>query len=134
MKKIFSGWFIADRKLSQSFSAEQLIKHYKELSLSLGINQPIPTPAIKPAIRYFYRQKITDRIPAFIAKVKKELPASEQGFILMQASYVGHFDSPEAALKILKDSESRFGHSIEYLKSIASTYQRLGNSKLAFSY
>ena len=69
-----------------------------------------------------------------MAKVKKELPASEQGFIIMQASYAGHFDSPAAALKILQDAESRFDHSVEYIKSIAATHMQLNNTEMATSY
>lgn len=133
LKTIFNGWFIADKKLS-SMPAERLLQHYKELSISLTINQPMPTPSIKSAIRYFYRQKKTAEIPAFMARIKNELSASEQGFIIMLASYVGHFESPEAALKILLTSAADFNYSVEYLKSIASTYEQLGNKKLAFNY
>jgi predicted alpha/beta superfamily hydrolase len=134
LKTIFNDWSISDKKLSSGISPNLIIQHYKELSQSLTINQPIPTPSIKSAIRYFYRQKQTDKISKFMAKVKRDLPASEQAFIIMQASYVGHFESPEAALKILLKTESDFSHSIEYLKSIASTYQQLGKKKLAYNY
>tara|TARA_B110000467_G_C18207508_1_gene415420 strand:+ start:45 stop:791 length:747 start_codon:yes stop_codon:yes gene_type:complete len=134
LKQIFKGWLISDKELENITSAEQLIKHYQSLSLSLNINQAIPTPSIKSAIRSFYRLKKTDDIPALMAKVKKELPASEQAFILMQASYIGYFDSPESALKILLKSASRFNHSVEYLKAIASTYEQLKNTQLAFNY
>lgn len=134
LKEIFKGWFISDHELSSSMTAEQLLQHYKELSSSLSINQPIPTPSIKSAIRYFYRQEKTSDIPAFMAKVKKELPESEQGFIIMLASYVGHFDSPEKALKILQKTEKKFNRSLEYLKSIASTYEKIGDKNLASKY
>lgn len=134
LKSIFNGWFITDKELSQSMSPEQLLQHYKALSLSLNLNQSIPTPSIKSAIRYFYRQEKASEIPAFMAKVKKELPASEQGFIIMQSSYLGHYDSPESALKILQLSEKRFNHSVEFLKSIASTYEQLDNTILAINY
>jgi predicted alpha/beta superfamily hydrolase len=134
LKQIFQGWNISDKELENITSAEQLIKHYQSLSLSLNINQPIPTPSIKSAIRSFYRQKTTDDIPAFMVKIKKELPASEQGFIMMLASYTGHFDSPKLALEILLKSENRFMYSIEYLKSIASTYEQLKKTQLAFNY
>ncbi len=134
LRAIFDGWYITDKKLSSSMSADSLLEHYKALSLSLTINQPIPKPSIQSAIRYFYRHKKTDEIPAFMARVKDELPASQQSFIIMQASYVGHYESPEAALKILLQSEANFNFSIEYLKSIASTYEQLGNKKLAFNY
>jgi predicted alpha/beta superfamily hydrolase len=134
LKQIFKGWLVSDDELSHSMTPEQLIKHYQRLSSSLNINQPIPTPSIRAAIRYFYRQEKIDEIPVFMAKVKNELPASEQGFIIMQASYVGHFDSPESALKILQKSEDRFNGSVEYLKSIASTYEKLENATLAINY
>jgi predicted alpha/beta superfamily hydrolase len=134
LKTIFNDWFIADKKLSSSMSAEDILIHYKDLLQSLNINQPIPTPSIKSAIRYFYRQKRAEEIPEFMSKIKKYLPASEQGFIIMQASYVGHFDSAESALKILQKSENRFENSIEYTKNIASTYMQLKNSKMAHIY
>jgi len=134
LKQIFDGWNISDKELEKIISAEQLIEHYQNLSLLLNINQPIPTPSIKSAIRSFYRQKKTDDIPVFMAKVKNELPRSEQAFIMMQASYIGYFDSPESALKVLLKSEGRFTHSVEYLKSIASTYEQLKKTQLAFNY
>jgi len=134
LKQIFNEWLISDKELENTMSSEQLIKHYQRISLSLNINQPIPTPSIRSAIRSFYRQKKTDDIPAFMAKIKSELPASEQAFIMMQASYIGYFDSPKSALEILLKSESRFKHSLEYLKSIASTYEQLKKKQLAFNY
>ena len=134
LKQIFNGWLISDKELENTMSAEQLIKHYQRISLSLNINQPIPTPSIKSAIRSFYRLKKTDDIPAFMAKVKSELPASEQAFIIMLASYTGYYDSPKSALEILLKSEDRFNHSIEYLKSIAATYEQLKKTPLAFNY
>ncbi|ABE55367.1 putative esterase [Shewanella denitrificans OS217] len=134
LRKIFEGWYVSDKELENIISAEQLISHYKSLSLALNINQPIPTASIKSAIRSFYRQEKTAEIPVFMTKVKSELPASEQAFIMMLASYTGHFDSPEAALKILLKSENRFNHSIAYLKSIASAYEQLKKTQLAFKY
>jgi predicted alpha/beta superfamily hydrolase len=134
LKQIFNGWRISDKKLESTMTAEQLLAHYQKLLSSLTLNQPIPTPSIKSAIRSFYRQKKVADIPLFMAKVKKELPVSEQGFIIMQASYAGHFDSPAAALNILQGAESRFEHSIEYIKSIAVTYMQLDNTEMAISY
>jgi predicted alpha/beta superfamily hydrolase len=133
LKSLFKGWFISDKKLS-SISPEILLQHYKELLIALTINQPIPTPSIQAAIRYFYRHKKSAEIPEFMINVKNELPASEQGFIMMWASYVGHFESPEAALALLLKSETDFKYSVEYIKSIASTYEQLGNKKLASNY
>jgi len=134
LKQIFKGWRISDKELENTKSAEQLIKYYQNISLSLNITQPIPTPSIQSAIRSFYRQKKTADIPAFMEKVKSELPESEQAFIIMLASYTGYFDSPKSALDILLKSEDRFKHSLEYVKSIASTYEQLGKKQLALSY
>jgi len=134
LKQIFKGWYISDKELANSNTANQLITHYLGLLSSLNINQPMPTPSIKAAIRYFYRQKKTNEINAFMAKLKKKLPASEQAFIMMHASYVGHYDSPKSALKILQNAENRFKHSIEYIKSIAATYMQLNNSEMAARY
>jgi uncharacterized protein len=134
LKAIFKGWYMSDRELENFASAEQILKHYQSLSLSLGINQSIPAPSIKSVIRSFYRQKKADKIANFMTKIKHTLPASEQAFIIMQASYAGHFDSPEAALNVLLNSEDRFIHSIEYLKSIASTYEQLKKPQQAINY
>jgi predicted alpha/beta superfamily hydrolase len=134
LKQIFNGWRISDKKLESSMTAEQLLAHYQKLLSSLAINQPIPTPSVKSAIRSFYRQKKVADIPLFMAKVKKELPISEQAFLMMQASYTGHFDSPTAALKILQGAESRFNHSVEYIKSMAVIYVQLNNTEMAISY
>jgi hypothetical protein len=134
LKQIFKGWFISDKELGNSITADQLIAHYQNLSSSLKINQAIPTPSISSAIRYFYRKKKVNEISAFMTKVKKVLPASEQAFIMMQASYVGHYDSPASALKILQHTEDRYAHSIEYIKSIADTYLQLNNAEMATSY
>jgi predicted alpha/beta superfamily hydrolase len=134
LKKIFNSWLISDKELESAMTAEQLLVHYQKVSASLAINQPIPTPSIKSAIRYFYRQEKLADIPAFMAKVKKELPTSEQAFIMMLASYTGHYDSPEAALKVLQAAESRFEYSIEYIKRIAVTYMQLKNTDMAIRY
>jgi predicted alpha/beta superfamily hydrolase len=134
LKEIFKGWLISDKELENIISAEQLIKHYQRISLSLNINQPIPTPSIKAAIRSFYRLNKKNDIPEFMAKVRSELPESEQAFIIMQANYTEYSGSPKSALEILLKSEERFKHSIEYLKNIASTYEHLKNNQLAYNY
>jgi len=134
LKQIFKGWYISDKELENSITPNQLITHYQSILASVNINQAIPTPSVRSAIRYFYRQKKVDKIDAFMAKVKKELPASEQAFIRIQASYAGHYDSPKSALKILQSAENRFKHSIEYIKSIAGTYMQLNNTEMATRY
>ena len=134
LKQIFKAWLISDKKLASAITPEQLLSHYQKTLTLLAINQPIPTQSVKSAIRSFYRLKKSQDIPAFMAKVKKELPTSEQAFIIMQASYAGHYDSSEAALKILKNSENRFQHSIEYIKNIAVIYMKLKNTELAIDH
>ncbi len=134
LKKIFKTWHISDKKLESSMTPEQILAHYQKLSAKLAINQPIPTSSIKSAIRSFYRQKKVGDIPSFMAKIKKTLPTSEQAFIMMQASYIGYFDSPESALKVLLEAEGRFEYSVEYIKSIAVTYMQLNNTEMAIRY
>jgi len=134
LKNIFNSWRIPNKKLESSMTPEKILAHYQKVLSSLAINQPIPTPSIQSAIRYFYRQEKTGDIPLFMGQVKKLLPASEQAFIMMQASYVGHYDSPESALKILQGSENRFEHSVEYVKSMAVAYMQLKNTKMAINY
>ncbi|KGJ92276.1 alpha/beta hydrolase-fold protein [Colwellia psychrerythraea] len=134
LKKIFKTWHISDKKLESSITPEQILAHYQKLSAKLAINQPIPTSSIKSAIRSFYRQKKVGDIPSFMAKMKKILPTSEQAFIMMQASYIGYFDSPQSALKVLLEAESRFEYSVEYIKSIAVIYMQLNNTDMAINY
>ncbi len=134
LKNIFKAWHIPNKKLESSMTPEQILAHYQKALSSLAINQPIPTPSVKSAIRYFYRQERLADIPAFMVKMKKMLPLSEQAFIMMLASYTGHFDSPESALTILLDAESRFDHSVEYIKSMAGIYMQLNNTEMAKSY
>jgi predicted alpha/beta superfamily hydrolase len=134
LKDIFKGWKLSATTLANEISAEQLVAHYKKISMAYNVNQAIPTPSIKSAVRYFYRDEQQDKLADFINATAKALPASEQAFIMMQASYVGHFDSSASALKILKKSESRFDYSIEYLKAIALTYAQLNNVEQAKNY
>lgn len=133
-KAIFKGWFIAEKALRKNHTPSSIIAHYQELASKLKINQAMPTPSIKSAIRYFYMNKKTNELDDFMDKVKQTHPASEQAFIIMQASYVSHFNSPKAALALLKSLESKFDTSIEYLKNIAITYEQLKNDNSAISY
>ncbi|SFC74501.1 alpha/beta hydrolase [Pseudoalteromonas denitrificans] len=134
LKMIFKGWFISETELRRSHSADTILTHYKNLIHKLKINQAIPTPSIKAAIRYFYINKESKDINTFMSKVKQALPASEQGFIIMQASYISHFDSPKAALNLLKSNENKFEYSIEYMKNIATGYEQLKDKNSAIIY
>ncbi len=134
LKHIFKDWFIAEKKLNKLHNPHQLVTEYKTLLDTLQLKQPIPTPSIKAMIRYFYRSKQQAELPAFMAEVKKVLPSSEAAFIMMQASYIGHFESQDKALTLLLESEEQFFNSIEYIKQIAVTYEKLKSKKMALSY
>ncbi|MCL1123227.1 alpha/beta hydrolase [Shewanella surugensis] len=134
LKKIFSGWFIAERELNKIESPDALLDHYKPLLAAFNINQAIPTPSVRAAISYFYRNKKQADINQFMLRVNKELPASEAAFVMMLASYVGHFDSPQAGVERLLDKEENFKHSIEFIKAIAVAYEKAKDNKLAFDY
>jgi len=134
LKSIFKGWFIAEKALRKNHTPSSIVEHYKNLSAELNINQAMPTPSIKSAIRYFYIQKKTAELDSFMEKAIQTLPASEQAFLIMQASYMSHFISPKAALVLLKSAENKFNTSIEYVKNIATTYEQLKDDKSAFSY
>jgi len=133
-KSIFKGWFIAEKVLRKNHTPSSIIAHYQELASKLNINQAMPTPSIKSAIRYFYMNKKTNELDDFMGKVKQTHPASEQAFIIMQASYVSHLNTPKTAVALLKSLESKFYTSIENLKNIAMTYEQLKNDKSAISY
>ncbi|MFT4929810.1 MAG: putative alpha/beta superfamily hydrolase [Phenylobacterium sp.] len=149
LKHQYKDWYINEKaltKLSQQKPSQQkpsqqktaladvIIAHYQQQLSQFNIKQAIPGPSIRAVIRSFYGQKNQADIPALISRIKKELPTSEQAFILTYASYVGHYDSPAAALAILQASESRFAHSLEYIKSIAGQYQKLNKRQKAFDY
>ena len=78
--------------------------------------------------------KKADELAPFMEKTVSSLPASEQALIMMQASYLSHFTSPKASLKLLLSMENKFKTSIEYLKSIATTYEKLQDIKSAKHY
>ncbi|PAJ72590.1 esterase [Pseudoalteromonas sp. NBT06-2] len=134
LKSIFKGWFIAEKTLKTKHAPSTIVSHYKKLASELNINQAIPTPSIKSAIRYFYINKKVTELDGFMEKAIQVLPASERDFLIMQASYVSHFISPEAALVLLKSAENKFDTSVEYLKNIATTYEQLKETKSATVY
>lgn len=134
LKHIFSGWFITERELNAISSPNQLVDQYKHLLVSFNINQAIPTPSVRAAIRYFYRNKKQAEIDVFMQKVKQDLPSSEAAFVMMLASYRGYYDSPQAGVELLLSREGDFSHSIEFIKAIAVAYEKTDNNKLAFDY
>lgn len=134
LKHIFNGWFIPEKELNNIQSADEIIHHYKPLLAQFNIKQAIPTASIRAAIRYFYRNEKQADITAFMQKVKQELPSSEAAFVMMLASYRGHFDSPQAGITFLLSREADFSRSVEYIKAIAVAYEKADNQKLAFDY
>ncbi|WP_299005520.1 alpha/beta hydrolase-fold protein [uncultured Shewanella sp.] len=134
LKQIFKGWFIPEKELNNIQSADEIIDHYKSLLAQFNIKQAIPTASIRAAIRYFYRNEKQADISDFMQKVKQELPSSEAAFVIMLASYRGHFESPQAGITLLLSREKEFDHSIEYIKAIAVAYEKADNQELAFDY
>ena len=134
LKVLFKGWYIAENQLDSFATAESLVKHYEELMTRLKFSQPIPSTSIRQLVRKFYREKQVDKLPSFIEYASQKLPASKQALIEMQARYVGHFESPKAALPLLLEVEAEFSQSIDYTKAIASTYERLEDNSMALKY
>lgn len=124
LKAIFDQWSLSDKALEQLGSPEKLVAHYQTLSAKFNIDQAIPTPSVKAMVRYFYRHKKAKQLNEFINETAKILPASEEALIKMQASYVGHFDSPKSALTILQNASPKFTQSVDFLKTLADSYQQ----------
>lgn len=133
IKSIFSCWYIEEKVLHKIKTPNSIVAQYQSCLQLLNTQQAIPTPSIKAAVRYFYFQKEEDKIDDFLLQVKQKLPASESAFLMMFASYAGHFESPQAQLKLLLDNAERFKNSVEYVKSLAVAYEKLGEDKNAFS-
>ncbi len=134
LKNIFHSWYLTEKELAKLGSAKDIVAYYKQLMDEQGFDQVLPSTSIKAAVRYHYRQKQIETLPTFIEFACKELPKSKRAFIAMQASYAGHFDSPKSALSLLKNVEVEFKHSIEHIKSIASTYEQLNDLGTAHHY
>ena len=94
----------------------------------------MPSASVQELFRRHYRNKNVASLPNFIAETIKELPASKQALITMQAKYVAHFDSPKASLPLLTAVEKEFSQSIDYLKALASTYEKLEDKAMAHKY
>lgn len=133
LKTIFKGWHINERELATK-TPQSIIEHYAALQDSWQLKQAIPNSVAQNLMRYHYRNQLVDNVPEFIASAINALPQSSQVLVAKQASYAGHFDSPKAALSILKESESQHGESISHLKAIAGVYEQLGDSKNAQQY
>lgn len=133
LKHIFKGWHVSERILERNTPSATL-DHYLTIQKELKIKQPIPASVFHIVIRQHYRQKNAEALPQFIAKAIKQSPVSKQTLLIKYASFVEHYESPSAALAILKKSESEFSHSIDYLKAIASTYSQLKDSEKTKKY
>lgn len=133
LKQIFNGWHINERALATQ-TPQSVLTHYANLQTQWQLKQAIPTNVAHSLMRYHYRNNLIDKVPAFIQNAKQTLPQSSQVLTAKQASYVGHFDSPNNALALLKGAEKEHAHSIEHLKAIASVYEQLGEQQNAQAY
>ena len=134
LKVVFKDWYIAENQLDSFATNESLVKHYQKMMTRLDFSQSMPSTSIRQLIRKYYREKQVEKLPSFIEQASQKLPASKQALIEMQARYVGHFDSPKAALPLLLDVEAEFSQSIDHIKAIASTYEQLEDKKMALKY
>jgi predicted alpha/beta superfamily hydrolase len=134
LKDIYQQWYISEKQLVKYESPELIVSHYQKLMSSFGFNQAIPSASIKSMVRHYYRHDKIEQLPQFIEEAVKKIPASKQAIIAMQASYAGHFDTPKAALILLKAVEKEFENTIEHIKSIASTYEQLDDQVMALRY
>ena len=133
LKNIFKGWYLSEDLLERN-APETTLKHYENIQDMLGIKQSIPPSVVHIIVRQHYRQKKADVLPQFIAKAIERSPASKQVLLTKQASFLSYYDSPKKALSLLKSNESEFSDSIEYLKAIASTFEKLEDKEAAKRY
>lgn len=134
LKNIYKQWYISEKLLTKFNEPEDIVSYYHALLGEYKVNQVIPSASIKAMVRHHYRHNKLAELPAFIEAATKKLPASKQAFIAMQASYVSHFDSPEKALNLLLGIEKENVGSIDHLKAIASTYEKVGEQASALTY
>lgn len=134
LKSIYKPWYIVENKLSTFKSPESIVAHYQKVMSENGFSQPMPSTSVQELFRRHYRNKNVALLPTFITETIKKLPASKQALITMQAKYVAHFDSPKASLPLLLKVEKEFAQSIDHLKAIASTYERLEDKGMAHKY
>lgn len=134
LKKIFNGWYLPEKHLKSMKSANDIVTHYQQVMTRSSFQQSIPSASIKTMVRKHYRQKKEQDLPGFIDYASKALPKSKRSLISMQASYAGHFDTVKTELALLKAVEVEFKHNIEHIKSIASAYEKLGDTKTAHHY
>ena len=134
LKAIYKPWYIVENKLATFKTPESIVAHYQKVMKEHGLSQPMPSTSVQELFRRHYRNKNVASLPRFIAKTIKKLPASKQALITMQAKYVAHFDSPKASLPLLIAVEKEFSQSIDHLKAIASTYEKLEDKGMAHKY
>jgi len=133
LKAIFQGWYLPEKTL-ESYEPQAILKHYESIQKALDIKQPIPASVVHIMIRKHYRQKKVDELPEFIANAIARFPESKQVLIAKQASFAGHYDSPESGLSLLKSVESEFSSSIEHMKAIAASYEQSNDKAKALHY
>jgi len=130
LKSIFKDWYVPEKQLEKMQPADTL-DYYAQALETLGIQQSIPAGVVHIMLRQHYRQKKADQVADFIAGAIKRFPASKQVLVTKFASFIGYYQSPEAALGKLKSYEADFAYSLEYMKALAATYEQVKNSQLA---
>lgn len=130
LKQIFKGWHL-NEKQAEANSPQQTIAYYKDMVTDFGIRQSIPTGIAHILMRQHYRQNKANELPSFIANTIETLPESKATILMKYASFVGHYDTKEAALEILLAHQAEFVSSIAFHKAIAATYKQLGQDDKA---
>ncbi len=134
LKLLFKDWYVVEKKLNTFETPDALVKHYQEVMAKFNFSQPMPSTSVQQLFRHHYRQKQVDKLPDFIERTSQKLPASKQALVAMHAKYVGHFESPKAALALLTSVEDEFSQSMAHIKAIADNYEQLKNTKMARKY
>lgn len=133
LKQIFKGWYIAEKK-AEDESPEQTLAQLEAIMAQYKVVQPISGLLVHIMIRQHYRQNKAAQLPAFIERATARFPASKSIFLIKQASFKRHYESPQQALNLLLTHEQEFAHSIDYQKAIAGTYQALNDEAKAKQY
>ncbi len=133
LKTVFRDWFIPEKTLNQLANPDVTLNHYAALYKRWNMAQPVPAPSIRGMVRHFYVHKNAEALSGFIERAMKLLPQSAEAFLLMQANYVGHFDSPEAGLALLQQAADQFKHSIAFNIALSDALKKAGQKDKALA-
>ena len=133
LKLIFKDWYLAEKYL-EKMQPTKTLDYYAEAMKSLDIQQSIPAGVVHIMLRQHYRQNKADQVAGFIDGAIKRFPASKLVLVTKFASFIGYYDSQDAALSYLKGYENDFAESVDYFKALAGTYEQLKQDKQAKRY